>query len=297
MILVDYSQTSISAITATKNLLGSDEAKNKDIIRHVILATLLSYKKKHRAKYGNIVICADGRHYWRRDYFSNYKSKRKAQRESSSLPWKLIFDTMTEVRLELESVFPYPIVWLDHAEADDCIAVLAEWTQTNNLTQVGLFEEPENILIISSDHDFAQLQKYKNVRQWSPKTKKYVDASTKDLKENPIIHIVKGDSGDSIPNIFSDDNVFVDGRKQKSVMQERLDDFIENGYGACRTDEERRNWSRNIQLVSFDYIPEEIKNDIIEVYESQKPKVNRMKIFDYLVKNKCRLLLDSIEDF
>lgn len=297
MILVDYSGSAVASILAFQKELKQDEAKVKDLIRHVILSTLVSYKKRYGGKYGQMVICADSRSYWRKEVFPNYKCKRKKARDDSGLPWKMIFDMMTEVRHELEQHFPYHVIMVDGAEADDCIAVMAKWTQENSLTQVGLFEEAEPTLIIASDHDMGQLQRYKNIRQWSPMTKKFIDISTKDMKEGPIIHIVKGDAGDSVPNIFSDDNVFLEERRQKSVTAARLDEFLEKGIDACRNDEERRNWNRNERLVSFDFIPEEIAEKIIEAYTSQNPKMDRMGIMNYFIKNRCRLLLDDLESF
>ena len=40
-----------------------------------------------------------------------------------------------------------------------------------------LFEDeivPEPFLIVSGDHDFKQLQKFPNVKQWAPAQKKWV---------------------------------------------------------------------------------------------------------------------------
>lgn len=297
MILVDYSGSAVASILAFQKELKQDDAKVKDLIRHVVLSTLVSYKKRFGAKYGKMVICCDSRHYWRRDVFANYKSKRKKARDDSGLPWKMIFDTMSEIRDDLEKYFPYHVILVDGAEADDCIAAMAKWTQENNFKQEGLFLEPEPTLIVASDHDMGQLQKFKNIRQWSPMAKKFIDIGTKDMNEGPIIHIVKGDSGDSVPNIFSDDNVFIEERRQKPVSATRLEEFIEKGIDACRNDAERRNWHRNEKLVSFDFIPKEIEETIIKVYNSQNPKTDKMGIMNYFIKNRCRLLLDSIEDF
>lgn len=297
MILVDYSGSAIASILAFQKELKQDDKAVKDLIRHVILSTMLSYKMKYGAKYGELVICCDSRNYWRKEVFPNYKSKRKKARDESGLPWKMIFDTMSEIRDDLEEHFPYKIVHVERAEADDCVAVLTKWANENLTSQQGIFDEPEPVLIIAADHDYIQLQKYQNVRQWSPRTKKFIDAGTKDLREAPIIHIVRGDSGDSVPNMFSDDDVFVDERRQKSVTSARLEEFIEKGFSACRNDEERRNWQRNEQLVSFDHIPEDLQQAIITCYNEQSPKSNRMGMFDYLIKHRCRLLLDSVQDF
>lgn len=297
MILVDYSQVSLNAILSFQRELrgGDDEVVN--LVRHIILTTLQSYKKKYGKEYGELVICCDGRDYWRRDFFPHYKAGRKKAREASGLPFKLIFDTMSAMREDLRNNFPYKVLHLDRAEADDIIAVMSEHTQDNLLIQEGLEETPQKVLIISSDHDFKQLHRFSNVRQWSPRVKKFIVAEKDYMTNGHIAHLVKaGDDG--IPNILSPDDIFLqEGVRQSVVSAKRLAEFVENGFDACRNDEERRNWHRNSTLVDFKHIPDDIKNQIVEQYLNTSVINDKMKIFNYLAKNRCRLLLDSIEDF
>jgi transcription initiation factor IIE alpha subunit len=111
-----------------------------------------------------------------------------------------------------------------------------------------------------------------------------------------IEHVVKGDSGDGIPNIMSADDVFMKGERQKSVSSKRLQEFVDNGFIACKTDEERRNWQRNTTLVNFKHIPEDIKQTVMEAFEV-KPKADKNDVMNYLIKHKCRNLLNEIEEF
>jgi 5'-3' exonuclease len=154
MILVDYSQVALSNILSFQRELAGNESEVKNLIRHVTLSTLKSYKKKYGKEYGELVICCDGRKYWRREFFPNYKAGRKKAREASHLNWTLIFDTLSEMREDIAKYFPYKVMHMDRAEADDIIAVLAKWTQTNGLVQQGLVEDPQKVLILSSDGDF-----------------------------------------------------------------------------------------------------------------------------------------------
>lgn len=297
MILVDYSQVALAAILTFQRELKGDEAEVKNLIRHVTLSTLKSYKKKYGKEYGEMVICCDGRKYWRKEYFEHYKAGRKKSRDASDLNWKLIFDTLSEMRADLAQYFPYRVIHVDRAEADDVIAVMAKYLQDNLLIQEGLVEESQKILVLSSDKDFKQLQVYPTVKQWSPMQKKYVTATKQEIKDWMIEHIVKGDSGDGIPNIFSKDDVFVVGERQKVCSAKRLSEFIENGEAACRNDEEKRNWKRNSVLVAFEFIPEDVSKEIVDTYLSIQPNTDKMKIMTYLMENRCRLLLDEIEDF
>lgn len=291
MILIDYSQVAVAGILAFSADIkkNKDASEKKNLIRHVVLSSIKSYKKKYGNEYGQIVIACDGRNYWRKDFFANYKGLRKKARDESDLDWKIIFETLNEIREDLKEHFKYKVIHVDRAEADDVIAVLAESTQE--------FGKYEPVMIVSSDKDFKQLHAHDNVKQFSPMLKKLITIkSKKELHAWLIEHIVKGDSGDGIPNILSPDNTLMEGVRQKPVSSKRLQDFIDNGFIACKTEEERRNWQRNATLVDFKYIPEEVKNTILDAFEVE-PRGNKMAIMNYLIKHKCRLLLDDIEEF
>jgi hypothetical protein len=297
MILVDYSQVALSAILTFQRELKGTESEVKNLIRHVTLSTIKSYKKKYGKDYGQIVICCDGRKYWRREFFEYYKAGRKKARDASDLDWGLIFDTLSEMRDDLAKNFPYKVLHLERCEADDIIAILTSYAQENELVQEGLVEESQKILILSSDKDFKQLQLHPNVKQWSPMQKKYVTATQREIIEYKIEHIVKGDAGDGIPNILSKDDVFVSGERQKPMSAKRLQEFIDNGFLACKNDEERRNWQRNSVLVDFDHIPPDVREQVITSYINTKPTGDKMSIMNYLIEHRCRLLLDELEDF
>ena len=297
MILIDYSQVALAAILTFQRELKGTESEVKNLIRHVTLSTIKSYKKKYGKEYGDLVICSDGRKYWRKEFFEYYKGMRKSNREKSDLDWGLIFDTLSEMRTDLAKYFPYKVLHIDRAEADDIIAVMTKYVQENELVQEGLVEESQKVLILSSDKDFKQLQLYPNVKQWSPMQKKYVTATKAEIIEHKIEHIVKGDAGDGVPNILSKDDVFMNGERQKPMSAKRLQEFFANGFIACKNDEERRNWHRNATLVDFDFIPDDVSKTIIDNYLNTKPTGDKMAIMQYLIDNKCRLLLDELEDF
>lgn len=298
MILVDYSQVSLAAILTFQRELKGTESEVKNLIRHVTLSTLKSYKKKYGGEYGELVICCDGRKYWRKEAFAHYKASRKKNRDASDLDWKLIFDTLTEMRKDIATHFPWRVIHVDRAEADDVIACMSKWLQTNQLITEGLMEDPQKVLILSSDKDFKQLQVYDNIKQWSPMQKKYVTASKSELKAWMIEHIVKGDAGDGVPNILSPDDIFLqDGVRQKPVSAKRLEEFIEKGFDACRTEDERRNWHRNSTLVAFEHIPQDVNDSIVNTYLNNKPKGDKMAVMNYLIEHRCRLLLDELDDF
>lgn len=298
MIILDYSQVCLANVfqfQADLKKTNTDKEKAVNIIRHAILTGIKFYKKKYGNQYGEMVLACDGKQYWRKEIFPFYKAGRKATRDKSDMDWTLVFDTMSEIRQDLVEHFPYKVLHFDRVEADDIIGTLCKWTQTNGTIDHGMFEDKQPVMIVSSDGDFKQLHKYDNVKQWSPIQKKVVECA------DPIAylaqHIAKaGDDG--IPNILSADNVLVtEGVRQGKMTAAKLERFVTMGRDACENDDQRRNWDRNNALINLDMIPEDIATAIIDTYEGSKPKGNKMSIYNYLVKHRCRLLLDEIEEF
>ena len=298
MIIIDFSQVVISNIQQNlKNAIKKADAETKSLIKHMILTTLLSYKKKFGKEYGQLVIALDGRDYWRKDIFSYYKGHRKRDREKSDLNWEFIYECMNEVKKDLRENFPYKIIEVHKAEGDDIIACIVKYIQDHDLIQVGIVsDEPQPVMIVSSDTDFCQLQKYANVKQWSPMQKKFVKPSVS-IDEFIIEHICTGDAGDGIPNICSADNCIFDKIRQSSFKKARLIDFINKKTDACISEEEKRNYQRNERLIDFEFIPKEMYDAIINEYVSQTPTGSKQRIFNYLVKNRMRQLLENAGDF
>lgn len=296
MILVDYQQAAIAAVTVNIDTELSASEQNKYLIKHLFFSMLLNYSRQFK-KYGKIVICCDSRKgYWRKDYFPYYKGDRERAKEESAIDWKFVYSVLDELKEDLVENFRYPVIDVDKAEADDIIAVLCEWSQTNGLVSDGLFsDEPEDIVILSNDGDFYQLQKYKNVRQWAPRMKKFVTPKVP-VSQYLIEHIVKaGDDG--IPNILSPDNSIVDKIRQKSIYANYLANFVENGEAACKTDDERRNWKRNKTLIDFDCIPDWLRENIVKAYIEYEPRGSKTKVMSYFSKNRFRKLIESISEF
>jgi hypothetical protein len=297
-ILVDFSQIACAGIFPfQRDLKTGSDAKITDLIRHVILSSLLYNKRKFGREYGELIICTDATDYWRKEEFPNYKANRAAARAGSDLDWKLLFSIIRHLGDDLKEHFPYKVMKVDRAEADDIIGVVTKYLQTNDLVQVGLDEEPQKILILSADQDNFQLQTYRNVKQWSPKGKKYIKPENGPVKAL-IEKICTGDSGDGVPNILSPDDVFVDASKRQSPFAtKRLEEFYKHGIDACKNDTERRNYHRNELLVSYDKIPAWLSDNIITTYKETVPKGNKRTVKDYLFEHRCRNLIENIEDF
>ena len=295
MILIDFNQTLISNLMS--QISSNPTAQlSEDLIRHMVLSSILSYKKKFADKYGEMGFCADDRRYWRREAFPYYKANRKKARDASKHDWNLIFTTLNKIRDEIKEKFPYKVIQVDGAEADDIIGTMVRYTQTHNLSTNTLDPQPEDVLIISGDKDFVQLQKFSNVKQFSPMMKKFL--TTDDPKRVLLEHIITGDSGDGVPNFLSNDSVFVtDGARQKPIRKDKLAEWVSLGDPEKFCDDVMlRNFKRNQMLIDLDQTPVEIQQKIVESYQ-KGPSGDRRNLLNYFVENRLKYLLESISEF
>ena len=281
MILVDMNQVTISNLM----IQMKDEPLSEDLVRHMVLNSLRSYKTKFSKDFGELVLCYDDKHCWRKDYFPYYKQNRKKARSESSLNWNELFDILTKIQNELEENFPYKVLKIDGAEADDIIAILS-----NKISSTpNLYEE---ILIISGDKDFIQLHQSDNVKQYSPTLKKFV------VDENPeqykFEHIIRGDKGDGVPNVLSQDTVFVEDLRQRPITKKKLTEWKENGIP---DGEIKRNYQRNKTLIDFDSIPNDLRELIYNMWVDKITQNDKSKILPYFMKHRLKELTEKLGDF
>jgi hypothetical protein len=269
MIIVDLSQVMLSNLMMQ---LGNhtNAQIEENMVRHMVLNSLRSYKQKFGDEYGDLVIACDNTNVWRKKIFPYYKANRKKNQEKSEMDWKAIFECLGKIRQELKDYFPYRVVDIESAEADD-----------------------EDILILSGDKDFIQLHTNQWVKQYDPVRKKWI--SHKDPVRFLQEHILKGDSGDGVPNVLSADNCFVVGERQKPMTQKKIEALLSEGED-IKDSMIKRNYFRNRELIDLSYTPVDLKAKIIESYESQTDK-SRDKMFNYFIANKLKHLMEHIGEF
>lgn len=285
MLIVDLNQVMISNLMV--QLGNHTNAKiEENMVRHMILNSLRSYKVKFGNEYGEMVIASDNTNYWRRKVFPYYKANRKKSQEKSDLDWSAIFETLNKIRQEIKDYFPYRVIDIESAEADDVIGTLVK-NFGNDL------DSGEPILILSGDKDFIQLHVYGNVKQYDPVRKRWITHNDPSmyLKE----HILKGDSGDGVPNILSPDNCFVVGERQRPLTAKRIKKIMETDPKDLETGVSR-NYFRNATLIDLNNTPADIQEKVMESYRNQSNK-NRSKLMNYFIANKLRNLTESIGDF
>ena len=282
MILIDFNGIAIGNVVVQR--LAADE----NLIRHMILNSIRMYRQKFHREYGEVVIVADGAGNWRKDAYPQYKASRKKSRDESSIDWTEMFRIINMIRDEIRDNFPYKVMHQYGCEADDVIAQIAMETQE--------FGKHEPVMIVSADKDFIQLQKYDNIKQFSPMTKKFVE--DKNPRTYIMEHIFKGDSGDGVPNVLSPDNTFVDGIRQSPVTKKKIESWVANieDLQSVMDEATYRNYCRNKKLIDLSETPADIKQNIINIYNGIKPP-HKMKVLNFLIKKRCKMLIESVEEF
>lgn len=282
MIIFDYNQVAISSLM--EQIGSSKKPVEENLVRHMILNVIRTYVKKFKETHGpEVVIACDNRNYWRREYFPQYKASRKKARDSSGHDWNSIFECLHKIKEELKNYSPYKVIDVDTAEADDIIATLAI-----------LKSASEKVMILSSDKDFAQLQKYPNVQQYSPILKKFINEPLPAVQLKQMI--IRGDKGDGVPNILTQDNVFIEGGRQKPITEAKIINWLNQKPEEFCTDEMLRNYKRNELLIDLTKIPETLQKGIIDTYDAAAGN-NKQKFMNYMIANKLKNLLEVIDEF
>ena len=279
MIVIDMNQISVASLMMHLHMNKGE--LEEDMVRHMILNSVRMYRTMFNEDYGEIVLAYDSRAYWRKEFFPQYKSNRRKNREQDDKDWDSIFGVLNNIKEEVKEFLPYKVVEVYGAEADDVIATLCKHYQS------------EKIMIVSGDKDFIQLQKYNNVSQYSPITKKLVNGvdAVVYIKE----HILKGDKSDGIPNVLSPDHTFTDdlrqrpltSKKMKSILAQDIDDL---------NDELKRNYQRNEKLINLDNVPEKLEGNILDDFKSATCG-DRSKLLDYFIDKRLKSLTEQIGDF
>jgi hypothetical protein len=281
MILVDYSGVAISAITVHMGTEKENRIDTIELARESILNSLRGIARKFKSEYGEMVICVDDKTSWRSTHFPYYKENRKKLKEESLINWGKVYLNMYSVLKEIKENFHYRIVRYDTAEADDVMAVLALNIDGSHV-------------VVSKDKDMVQLTSNQNIKVYSPLNEGNF-MSQENLDYYIFKHIVKGDTGDGITNILSDDDTIITpGKRQKPVTEKNLmkwyvdrKEFMEL-YG--------EKFERNKKIISLFEIPEDISLGILEKFNSQEIG-NKKKILQYLIKHDLNDHINRVGDF
>ena len=282
MIIFDYNQVAISSLM--EQIGSSKKPVEEALVRHMILNVIRTYVKKFKSTHGpEVVIACDNRNYWRREFFPQYKAGRKKTRDASGHDWNSIFECLHKIKEELKEHSPYKVVDVDTAEADDIIATLAIRQSIH-----------EKVMILSSDKDFAQLQRFDNVEQYSPILKKFIKEPLPTVQLKQII--IRGDKGDGIPNILSADDSIINGVRQKPITEAKIINWLNQAPEDFCEGEMLRNYKRNEMMIDLTKVPEPLQKSIIDTYESAAGHT-KQHFMNYMIANKLKNLIEVIDEF
>ena len=282
MILLDYSQTVIGSFMAVGR---GNPVVEENLLRHTILNSIRMFRNKFTKDYGEMVICCDDKNNWRKEVFPEYKANRRKNRENDITDWKTLFELLHEMREDLNKYFPYKVMHIDTAEADDIIGVLVEERQ-------GIEHSPT--LILSSDKDFIQLQKFDKVKQWSPLQKKFIVG---DPVESLYDKTIRGDTGDGVPNILSsDDTLITEGKRQTPVTKKKMELWRGKKPEEFCNEAMLRNYHRNKTMVDLRETPKSIRINIVNQYDNQEAG-DRSQLLNYFVDKRLKNLMEVIDEF
>ena len=279
MIIIDMNQISVASLMMHLHMNKGE--LEEDMVRHMILNSVRMYRTMFNEDYGEVVLAYDSRAYWRKEIFPQYKSNRRKNREEDDKDWDSIFDVLNNIKEEIKEFLPYKVVEVYGAEADDVIATLCKHYQS------------EKVMIVSGDKDFIQLQKYDNVKQYSPITKKLVDGI--DPKVYIKEHVLKGDKSDGVPNVLSPDHTFTDELRQRPLTSKKLESILAQDIDEL-DDEIKRNYQRNDKLINLDNIPKTLESEILNSF-NEASYGDRSGLLNYFIEKRLTSLTENIGEF
>ena len=279
MIVIDMNQISVASLMMHLHMNKGE--LEEDMVRHMILNSVRMYRTMFNEDYGEIVLAYDSRAYWRKEIFPQYKSNRRKNREEDDKDWDSIFDVLNNIKEEIKEFLPYKVVEVYGSEADDVIATLCKHYQN------------EKVMIVSGDKDFIQLQKYDNVKQYSPITKKLVDGI--DPKVYIKEHVLKGDKSEGVPNVLSPDHTYTDELRQRPLTSKKLESILAQDIDEL-DDEIKRNYQRNDKLINLDNIPKTLESEILNSI-NEASYGDRSGLLNYFIEKRLTSLTENIGEF
>lgn len=283
LMIIDFSQIALSTIFAA---FKPNELYTTIQLKTTILNTLRANIKRFKDKHPEIVIAIDARDYWRKSVASYYKAHRAGHRDASPWDFKIIYEAMNSLEQDLVNNFPYKVMNIYRCEADDIAGVLVKHYHNKY----------ENIMLISSDGDWTQLQKYPNVKQYSSIQGKFVRPKQGTAQATLLYKIIKGDKKDAVANIRSPKDAVITGTRQTSISEKEFEKWSKLKPEEFCTESMLERFKENEKLLDLSMVPDEYEKSILDAF-AQEPKNTRSKIYPYLIKNGFSQMIDKINDF
>jgi len=247
--------------------------KISPIGKYLMLNSIFRTIQYHKPS--KFILAFDGKEYWRKDIYPEYKAKRKSARDKSTIDFEKFFPVSNKFLSDLQTVFKnWHVLQMDKIEADDIIAVGTK----------DIFRASDSIINISTDKDMYQLMKFDNYKQYDPIKRVYVESINP--KEDLQIKLLTGDISDNIPSVK---------KKCGPVTAKKL---LDVGLDVSLNEEMRENYELNKQLIDFDCIPVHIVNQITkEIQNYEIEKFDGKGLFKFLMNEGLSGFSDDIQGY
>ncbi len=285
MIIVDVSNVAMSV--SMSHFLREKEQLTEAQLRRSFLYTFKKITQEYAKYMGShgLVLAFDSKHYWRTDVFPLYKKNRKKMKEESKFDFGLFYEHLNTLKAEFKDELPYRAVEVYGTEADDVICVLSLAVSVD-----------EPVLIYSADKDFLQLQEKRTnhpIKQYSKRDRAFITFDDREL--TALEHVIGGDSSDGIPNIWSDDDVFMPNDKKSKPFTKKMKQTLaslgwDNVHHIFKNEVEMQRYKRNCELILFENIPKEYRRAVVEEYQTQREKTIP-PILNYAMKHRVMDIL------
>lgn len=149
-----------------------------------------------------VIMACDCGKSWRKIEDTNYKAQRKEYRESKEDAdwWKEVYSEFNEFEKKLEPNINWNFVRYWGLEADDWASMISR------------FYTDREIILVSADKDWEQLCAIKNVKIYSPITKKYK------LVKDPVKILMEKIQGDVSDNLLEKPKTEADFERRKRIV-------------------------------------------------------------------------------
>lgn len=242
-----------------------DWIENKIFMNHfdeTYMKNLLKYKSMYNIPFENIVIVRDcpRENIWRMDIYKEYKATRKNTCSYKNKKYNIgcIFKHIyNELYPKLEKQYGFKIIKIDNAEADDIIAVLAH--------KIRELDKNRLVVIISNDNDYLQLVNERTLI-WSLQNKLLNTKVETTADELLLRKVLRGDESDNIPSLV--------GSMGEKELTEIVRDKLKLAEWFKLNPDKYEMYENNKKLIDFSYIPEKIKNIILEEAKNILSSIN-----------------------
>lgn len=253
------------------------------------------YQLMLRFEPSEVVLAVDNKNTWRKSYFPRYKESRKKKRDKDDgINWELIFGIMEKYQKELRHHFPFKVLKIRSAEADDIIAVIA-------------MDGERDSIVSSNDEDFLQLCSART-QIWNPSKQKIMEVD--DPKKFLTMKCLTGQPKDDIFNVLTPDDWGItpqtEGKRKPGLgavgAEKILNEGLENWLSKNKKEkfdvvvDAEKNFKRNQILIDFAKIPNTIRDRVLKAYyEYNFPPPQNM--YPFLKKYKMRGFVQEYPKF